>query len=411
MHWRLAALTALLACAAVATAQPTPVTLYAHLINVQDFPLNTQVPAATYQEDAGFGMGAMQLTCLHSAFAGATGGTTSQEFYTYYGYTTPSLVEYGIHAADGSPRTHPTRGVAADVRVNTSVPMELLWYLSMSTQANPGAMLPDDRQPVPLPIPNVVIRATLRGGDGISINNAAYNAGPLLARGSTEPVTLIADQVVASSPSGQVKALGLVDNRWVYEFRVPLQVDVPVLSKSDGANLRVDTYLDNPQCDPDAGSIQTLVLQHSSANHRPRLEFAVDNPFAIVSTGAQWVNQDLVLTFEASSVWGAYDLDETALRLDVRGPDPGKFQRVELPTYHHHPHSDPIPQLVWKWANATREAPSGHYDVTLNVPNRQGTAVMAATVSFDKEPASGAPGASGLLLALALVGAAVLRRR
>lgn len=408
MGGRLVVLIALLSCAPMATAGPTPVTLYAHLINVQDFPLNTQLPDAAYEENVSFGAGATQLTCLHETVGDVLGGVTSQSFYTYYGYVAPAVVEYAWAARGETPRTHPVRGVTADVHLNESQPMSLVWYLSMSTAANVNDLLSQENHPTPLPIPNVVIRATLRSGDAVSIDDRAYNDGLLLARGATDPVTLVADQV--NPASSQVKALGLVDGRWLYEFTLPLGIEVPSIRKTDGANLRVDVYMDNPQCDPDDGSIQTTVFMHSSDGRRPRLEFAIDNPFEVTSTSAQWVKDDLVLTFEASSVWGLYDLNEETLELKVSGPSPGNFERLVLPTYHHHPHSDPTPQLIWVWKNAT-QAPVGHYDVSLTGANLQQTATLEAHASFDKASGRQAVGSPAGFAVLALVAVALLKPR
>lgn len=406
---RLFAILLFLALPSSAAAQPTPVTLYAHLINVQDFPLNAQMPDVDYVEDAGFGMATTQLTCLDGAAGLLAQGITSQVFYTWYGYITPTPVEYQQPVADGSPRTHPDRGVVSDVLLNATVPMELTWYLSMLAEMNPGG-IQDVDQPAPLPIPNVVVRATLREGDLVSVDDLNYNNGRMLARGATQPVTLVADQVIASPPSSQVRALGLVDNRWVYEFRVPLAVDVHHITKAEGANLRVDTYLDNEHCNADTGTIQTPVFQHSSAGARPRLTFAIDNPFVVVASNATWVKDDLALTLEASSVWGLYDLDEAHLDLQVAGPGPTNFERLFVPNDHHHPHGDPVPQLVWIWPNATRAA-AGHYEVTVTVPNLQGTAVLEITTAFDVAPARQSPSIPALVLVAGLLGLTRILRR
>lgn len=398
MHGRIL-LAGLLLCATVA-AQPAPVTLYAHLVDVQDFPLNTQLPDAAYGVDAGYGIMGTQLTCAHGTTGSLTGGLTSQAYATYYGYITPDTMDYDRVAPDGEPIRPFLRTLYDDVRLNASRPMDLVWYLSMSAAP--------ENLPAPMPAANIVLRATLRAGSEISPQQSAYNAGPLVARAETSPVTLAGDQVQPASP--HVRALGLVEGRWIYEFRVPFMVEASVIPR-EGANLRIDLYMDNPLCDPDTGTFQTTVFQHSSAAYRPRMEFAIDNPVSVVSTGAQWVSNDLLLTFEASSTWGMGDLNRDAIELDVVGPGPSDFQAHVMRYDHDEGHRAPR-ALTWIWVNATREARAGHYEVTLTAPNLQGTATLSASTSFDVAPPRQSPMLPALVWSVGLVGlAALLRRR
>src|SRR5688500_14912669 len=81
---------------------PSPVTLYMHLIDIQDFPINTQRPAEGYTSSNGVGLLTSTTSCLPDAGA----YDTSQAWHTAYGYSSPSYVEYDIQQG-GKPRVHP----------------------------------------------------------------------------------------------------------------------------------------------------------------------------------------------------------------------------------------------------------------------------------------------------------------
>src|SRR5688572_18809847 len=115
------ATTALLSLAAApgATAQEiginnpnasTPTTLYFHLIDFQDFPINTQLPDDRFTSNEGIGLATHSTNCIDNPPAGGSPFTDNQK---YYGYSSPSYVEYNFEQ-DGKPRTHPERGISYD---------------------------------------------------------------------------------------------------------------------------------------------------------------------------------------------------------------------------------------------------------------------------------------------------------
>src|ERR1041385_6377577 len=71
----------------------TPTTLYFHMIDFQDFPINTQKPDDKYTQDVNVGVGTNSLTCLGDPPAG---GHPFQEFHVRHGYSSPSYVEYNF---------------------------------------------------------------------------------------------------------------------------------------------------------------------------------------------------------------------------------------------------------------------------------------------------------------------------
>src|SRR5688572_23622430 len=105
-----------------------PTSLFIHIIDVQDTPINTQVPPPDYVADVGWGLGASTIRCLHPTTGDVTAGSTSQAFHTWRGYGHPQLVEYGFRSADGTPRLHPSRGVGGNVSVDPTAPMALHWF-------------------------------------------------------------------------------------------------------------------------------------------------------------------------------------------------------------------------------------------------------------------------------------------
>src|SRR5688572_30793117 len=107
-------LTALPAQAKVGIENPdtsTPTTLYLHMINVQDMPINTQVPNDEFTDTGTWGATQMTLKCLDPVTGDiqgtghGTGGTTSQSYHTSRGYSSPSYVEYDYLDANRQPRT------------------------------------------------------------------------------------------------------------------------------------------------------------------------------------------------------------------------------------------------------------------------------------------------------------------
>lgn len=375
--------------------QPTPTTLYLHLQDVQDMVMNTQPPTAGYRSVASWGVISATLPCNVIPEAVALG---NQGPHTWYGYASPARIEYN----DQQFRSHPERGVALDIHL-VGNNLTLVWYLvaGQQTASAPAA---------PVPHANVVVTATLREGDDVSMDDEAFNVGARIATGQVGPVHLFADQVQGGN--GQVRALGLVDEGWLYEFTLRLDVERAVIKRTTGFNLRIDAAFDNDVCPGFApGGLNAVTTPLG----RPRLELAVSNPLRIEYLGPQLLGDDLVLHASVSSAWGNYDVDQANATLEVRGPGNAAFQAVPPPVSVHH-HMDchgcePL-DAYFIWPGAAHAA-AGTYEVRYAVPNLQASAVAVATTAFTIEaptelPAPGMPVAAASLVGLALL---LARRR
>jgi hypothetical protein len=426
---------------------PSPVTLYMHLIDIQDFPINTQKPAEGYTVSNAVGMTTSTTSCLPDA--GAV--DTSQAWHTAYGYSSPSYVEYDIQQGN-KPRVHPERGISYDALLDPGTPFTLYWYMTTQSVATSPDGVPDPSM-APIVLPNVQVVATIRAGDGISVNDHLYNTGPVLVHGKTIPATLAADQVLPGAPGLQepkdTKALGqLPDGKWLYEFAVPMTMDATVIPKDTAYNVRIDVHMDNPACSQgvDATLMPNLVRIHSDAEHRPRMEFAVTNPIRIEALHPQFVGDDLVVHAAMNAVWGNYDIAEVNpsytpdvteedLALAIDGPTDalGLYRyNIVQPTNPHYQHQEAV-TVVYVWPYKADMAVDGPYTVDLVVRNDQRTATATAQAVFElgkqvttfcdetgcgeegpgpRDQDNKAPGPAGAILALATLAlAGALRRR
>ena len=424
---------------------PSPVTLYMHLVDIQDFPINTQKPAEGYTVSNGMGLATSTTSCLPDADV----VDTSQAWHTAYGYSSPSYVEYEIQQS-GKPRLHPERGISYDALLDSGTPFTLYWYMTTQNVAAAPDGLPDPSS-VPLVLPNVVVTAAIRAGDAISVNDHAYNTGPLLVHGETIPATVVADQVLPGAPGladpVNTKALGqLADGRWLYEFAVPMTIDAPVIPRDTGYNLRIDVRMDNPACSNgvDAALMPNLVRIHSDAEHRPRMDFAVTNPIRIEALHPQFVGDDLVVHVAMNAVWGNYDIAEVSaytpdvtsddMKLGIAGPTDAAalyLANIVQSTNPHYKHQDSV-TLSFVWPYKVDHAVDGPYTISLLVRNDQRTATATADAVFElgrdvatvctekgcnvegpgpRSTDNEAPGVVAPLLALATLALAVLARR
>ncbi|HUR25477.1 MAG TPA: hypothetical protein VM327_05635 [Candidatus Thermoplasmatota archaeon] len=427
---------------------PSPVTLYMHLIDIQDFPINTQKPAEGYTVSNAVGLLTSTTSCLPEDTPGVQ---ASQAWHTAYGYSSPSYVEYDLQEGN-KPRVHPERGISYDAHLDAGTPFTLYWYMTtQSVSSSPGGGLPDPSS-VPIVLPNVVVSAAIRAGDGISVNDHAYNTGPLLVHGETIPATLAGENVLPGAPAMaepvHTRALSkLGDGRWLYEFAVPMTIDTPVIPRDSGYNLRIDVRMDNPACNGvDAALMPNLVRFHSDAGHRPRMEFAITNPLRIEALHPQFVGDDLVVHAAMNAVWGNYDIAEVStytpnvtaadMVLGIQGPSEAKglyLHGMVQPTNPHYQHQNAV-TLSFVWPYKADKAADGTYTVSLLVRNDQQTATATADAVFElgrqvttacdekgctssgpgpsEHDGNQVPGPAGVLLGLATVGlAAALRRR
>lgn len=368
--------------------QPTPTTLYFHVINVVDMPINTQEPDAAYEQNFSWGPAATTAGCL--ADAGAATAPLEAPYNTWYGYSSPNLVEYGF-MTNGMPRVHPERGVSYDVLLDAAATFTLSWYVlvTMPVDGEAGAL--------PATVPNLQVRATMRAGESISVDDQAYNSGPILAHGQTQPASMVGEQVVGGE--GQVRAVRQVGEAWVYEFAIPMTLDADVIPRAPGFNVRIDMVVDNPVCD---NTMVPTFAVHSSKDFRPRMEFSILNPLRIEYLHPQYVGDDLVLHAALNSAWGKYDVPAANLTLAVRGPGQAEFVQQPQQTLNVYPRDTQSYTPTWVWANAT-QAPPGLYEIQVTATNLQGTAQVNATAAFEVSKPNEAPTLAIGFLALGLL--------
>jgi hypothetical protein len=371
----------------------TPTTLYMHLIDFQDFPINTQKPDDRYNDASGIGLATNTATCVPKPPAGT--GNPFQAFHTYYGYSSPSYVEYNFEQ-DGKPRTHPERGISYDAQIDQSAPFYLYWYVQTSTGA-PSGNLPSDPNNAPVVVPNMVVQATIRAGDAISVDDKAYNSGPELVAGKTHPATIGAGQqpVDPSSPGSPHPDVRLVSGAppngpYVYEFRVPMSVSTPVIPRATGYNLRIDMYMDVPTCNtsPDAAVMANNVWPWTSAQFRPRMETSIMDPIRLEYLHPQFVGDDLVIHTSMNSAWGNYDVNEQdpdGIQVSVTGPSPATSlakAAIVQRTHEHYHHQEAV-DITYVWPYKTDRAANGLYTVDVKFMNDQRTATAEGVAQFE----------------------------
>ena len=373
MRVRLAALVALAllpaAAAQVGITNPAdgPATLYFHLMGFQDFPINTQVPAnESYEEEGGVGLATSTLSCLP---AGPM-VNPDQEFQTYYGYSTAGYVEYDYRGM-GLTQTWPERQMGYNLVLDAGVPPILVWYVEATTGLTPEP---------PQVLPNVVVQATLRIPEGISVDDSNYNKGPVIAMGRSEPALL-------AGTSSQGVEYANVDGRHVYGFRVPLDLQETNVGAT-GYVLRIDMFLDNPLCgDPSQGYLMPTGLRpYTDPDHRSRITTAALEPLRITSLRPMVNGSVVEVHGSVQSVWGNYDVDEGNLALRIEGPQTNLVlpprQVRQLSSVHGH-HDEPV-NVTWTWDRS--ETPDGLYRLVFEADNDQRTAAARAVAAVELGP-------------------------
>ncbi len=360
--------------------ESTPTTMYMHINGFQDFPINTQKPSDKYAEEVRVG------TATHSMCVETPLGTaTYRSEHTWYGYSSPSIVEYDVDDG-GKPRIHQERGLSFDVELDQSVDPVFKWFLAGAVPFEP----PQGTESVHPPIPNVIVRAIVRQGDEISIENAAFNTGEVIAQGQTDPATLAGD--MTDSPFVTVHER---EGRYVYEFTIPLEYERGTIDREESYNIRVDAYIDEPLCQGpnpgDVGDYMMLdyVLVHTSPEFRPRLDWAIMNPLKIEALHPQLVGDMVAIHTASNSPWGSYDVQgdlptEPQMVLEIDGPSEAiSVERVKMEsnTRGHDKHDQPN-MAVWVWNYQADQAKPGIYTFTLRIQNDQQNAEAEAVATF-----------------------------
>ncbi len=384
----------------------TPTKLYFHVINVQDMPINTQVPDPKFSDLGSFGPGTNTLKCLDPTTGNiggsgqGTGGTTSQVFHTNYGYSSPSYVEYDYQNANGEPRTHPERGISYDALFDQGAPFSITWYVAIYNGQ-------EQADTIPTPVPSMVVAASMRAGDAISVDDKAYDSGPSIAHGKTDPAILVPNSnglpgptTMQGAPHTQVTYEGPVAGKHIYKFTVPMTFDADRILRATGFNVRIDMYMENPACQKptDIGKEYIMagtVAPFTDAGHRPTMDFAIMNPIRLEYLHPQFVGDDLVVHTSMNSAWGNYDVGEVNamtpqvtedfIQVKIEGPSPATSlaKAALVQRFHEHYHHQEAVDVTYVWPYKTDKASNGLYTVFVSFKNDQDTAQATGVAQFE----------------------------
>jgi len=407
-----AALGLLLALPALAvTTAAAPATLYLHLAdpaNTDDVPMTLQAPPANVTYREGGGITAVTFTCLPAA-----AGSPASETHTIYAVPYAAVPD-DVHFPQAIDTA--ARGVAYATALGTNATLH--WYLETDTQATSPS---GDPVPGPVPVTNVVVRAMLREGEPVGGDAAKYDQGQPIASGESAPAVL-------AGPATQGATVDTVGGHSVYGIDVPLAVSSPRVP-SLGMNLRVDVLVQDPACDAVGGEFAPpLVINHSSPDHRPRLDLDVAEPLRIAPPRLDRDQFGSVhYTAEALSVWGGVAVANVSLA--VSGPTPAHSTSLNLvrpgacgsPTCAVHAPDQPA-YLLWTWRSTSDGAAPGQYVVNATVTDVAGNTLAAPTVSFGLAadtkaplvtggPTKASPAPLAAILALLLLGLATAQRK
>jgi hypothetical protein len=356
---------------------PTPVTLHLHTVGVQSYPINTQAPDYGFRTMPGRALAGHTLSCLP---APPLVGGPFYDLHTVYGYSSPSYVFYEDNE-EGRPRVYPERQMGYDVQLDDSFPSELTFFLA-TTEGTPGD------NGVPVVLPNVVVEATLRIPDSLSLDDAGFDTGPVLAHGKSPPALL-----AAAATQGATHSMAGI--RHVYGFTVPLGFEDTSIPRDRGFTLRIDVFVENPLCAGEGHVAPNLVEPYADPAHSPAITTWVLQPLRIGQLTPHFIGHEVVVVGEMQSAWGNYDVDESSIGLRGEGPDgPVDVQVLTFVqrTREHGHHSDPV-EVAWLW-NRTGASP-GIYTFSLHVANDQGTATAWATAAVRLGPDAAFPAVTG----------------
>lgn len=406
---------ALAGLAPLAQAQPPPdhartTTLYLHALGFEDLPMTTRMPSGSFSRDVSTGIATGSLSCFPNP---PVLGTPFQAYHTWRGFGFQGRVDYDeAHPRLVFPGGYGPPANGLDINL-TGGPMVLHWSWSTDLDGSSGS----GSTPAPLPLAGLVVEATLRTGQATSVDSTSWDEGALIAQGRSGPAVLAGEQSTGV-------AYSRVGDRDVYDFTIPLDVALPADSRdpmprlpaAEGFNLRVDTYLVGEQCPAEGYLTPNVLALHTSADHRPRLEFtALDAPRILsmhVGPLADATPGRMVLAATVASPWGDPDLAD--VRLAVRSLDDPEVSATVLlpfetqPQEHCHCPAKPA-ERVWLWDAAADRSPPGRYVATVTATSVQGETTVIEH-EFALAGAQEAPAVPVGLLALGLASMAVLAR-
>ncbi len=369
----------------------TPVTMYFHINGLQDVPINTQLPDDRYGSSVPVGLATHSQGCVDAPAGTTTLG--SDTHHTYYGFSSPGYVQYDVDQG-GEPRYHPERGISFDVEMDQSVPVDFTWYMQ-------GQITGGDSDGVPMhqaspPVPQVVMRATIRQGDEISPGHTAFNTGEIIAQGQTAPADLMGE----NTQSEDVTFVGSADNGApIYAFNAKLDYQKGTIDAEESYNVRVDLFIQDPlntcsdpQADESGYLLPDYLRVHTSPEFRPQFTWNAFNPLRIEYLHPQFIGDDLVVHTSTNSPWGNYDVrgdqeSESAggLELELTGPSiPVTLNRVALTARtHEHDHHTEAVDATWVWEYKVDGAQDGLYTAVFTAKNDQESAEAVAVAQFE----------------------------
>jgi hypothetical protein len=364
-----------------------------------DMPMNTQEPDAEFAGAYRVGQATNSL-CFEEA-AGLPPGfpLLDKEYHTFYAYASPVLVEYDF-LPNGKPRIHPERGLGFDVQLDDTTHPVLHWYLA--THVNPSDV-PDPEQAI-VPVPNVVVRGTMRDGDAISIGDSAYRDGNVIMDGQSLPVTLAGEATQGAEHA-------VMNGMHVYHIQVPLELYEPLIPRATGYNFQVEVFVENPYCSEEGDYLMPNVVDQFTADgFRPRLELGVRNPVRLEFIHPRIVDDDLEVSAVVGSPWGNYDivLAEMAVVQDnerIAVAPAAIDSQTQC-----HCYGEPVP-ASWVLENITSLLDDGGFTLEFTVETLQGHR-ETFTVEMAGEEARAMPGlgTAGITVVLLAVGLLLGRR-
>ncbi len=414
--------------------ESTPTTMYIHLNDFQDAPINTQLPDDRYSQAKDLGLTQHSQGCVPNP----TGTLLTGDHHTSYAFSSPGYVNYDVDDG-GKPTYHNERGISFDVEMDGAVDPVFTWFLE--SQYTAGSFDPDPNM-IPAIAPAVTVRATIREGDEVSVGSAAYNTGEAIAQGQSDPAYLLADATPENPHVEYIPHAG----KHLYKFSFPLEYEKTTINREESFNVRIDVFMDNPVCN-DVYTGQYLmpdfVRTHTSPMYRPQFTWNLFNPLVITMLHPQFIGDEMVIHAHVNSPWGNYDVagdqgdSHGPPRLVIDGPSrPVNLGLLAHVIDHvgHHGHTEPV-ALAWSWTSVQENPAPGIYTVTMEATNDQGTAIAEAVASFElgeggypkgavcgfteegqdcSDPASTggvSQDSPGPLLLLPLLAALILRRR
>ncbi len=303
------------------------------------------------------------------------------DHHTWYAVVSPGEIEYtsGAHTVEMTPTAH-ALGPAKDARLDGNGTIDLVWAIESSASA------------LSLPLPNAVMRATLRHGDELSVGHREMNQGIIIAQGESEPA-LLAGDATPDHPQVQhskVRVDGEDRDVYTFKFQIPYIAsgDDLAFTREDGFNLRMDLFVENPICEERVALPN--YLYHSSAEARPSMTFDVFDALTIDAIHPAIIDDGVLVHVSASSPWGRSDVSfpsplAEATGISIAGPGQastvGAFQAVPARNTHDHPGESLAG--AWFWASQEDQAPDGLYTVSILATNSQGSTESTAVAQFE----------------------------